>query len=307
MKHIADGNSGSPQGLAELVENRNEGKRQLASSVYPLEGIKVLTDTLVARILVTAKKATGVELADGQVISAKREVILSAGAYRTPQVLLLSGIGPLQDLAGHGITQTVDLPGVGQNLHDHMSVALWWKLRNPEEGYALGSPKFNNPNFAKGTPLDWVATETVPHEELKAALVADGEEVNDDHPLLSPPRSHVESLLVYVAANKANPVIAVDGSHVTTTVFGLLPTSRGSVTLASSDPNAPPVIDPNYFATESDRYVLRWGLRKMVRVLLDTKEGQSFIEGETASEGQRPLDSQATDAELDLRITDRAK
>jgi choline dehydrogenase-like flavoprotein len=113
--------------------------------------------------------------------------------------------------------------------------------------------------------------------------------------------------MVYVAMNKANPTIAVDGSHVTTVVFGLLPTSRGSVTLASSDPTAAPVIDPNYFATESDRYVLRWGLRNTIGVLLGTKEGQEFIEGETAAEDQRPLDLEATDAELDERIRERGK
>lgn len=311
MRYNPDCNSGSPQGLGELVESRIDGKRQLASSVYPLTGVEVLTETMVARILMDSqgaiKKATGVELTDGRIFSATEEVILSAGAYRTPQILLHSGVGAMQDLETHGIQQTIDLPEVGHNLHDHMSVPLYWKLRHPEEGLALGSPKFINSNFAKGTPLDWIVTHTVPHEGLKRALAVDEEGVDDLHPLLSPPRSHIESFLVYVGVNESNPVIPMDGSHVVTSAFGLLPTSRGTVNLASSDPAAAPLIDPNYYATEADRYVLRTGLRKIIEVLLNTKEGQAFIEGETAADNQRPLDSQASDAELDERIKARGK
>jgi choline dehydrogenase-like flavoprotein len=124
-------NAGSPLGFGELSENRHKGMRQLASSAYSLKGVQLMTETLVKRVLVEEnngrKVATGVELADGKTISAK-EVIVSAGAYRTPQVLLLSGIGPAAELAKHGIEQTVDSPEVGKNLHDHLAVSQWCHL-----------------------------------------------------------------------------------------------------------------------------------------------------------------------------------
>ena len=310
IKYNADANSGSPQGIGELVENRNNGRRQLTSSVYPLKGVQVMTETLVAGIIIetegTVKKAKGVRLADGRTFSAANEVILSAGSYRTPQLLLLSGIGPAEELALHGIQQVVEAP-VGQNLHDHMSVALWWKLRNPEEGVAAGSPKFSSPAYGKGVPMDWVVTFTVPDEGLKQALSIDEGMVDDTHSILKPTRSHVESFVVYAGFNPSNPTIPLDGSHVTATALGLLPTSRGTVLLASNDPAAPPIIDPNYYATEADRYVVRAGLRKLVQVITDTKEGQALFEKETVSDGQTPLDLKASDEELDKRVIERGK
>jgi choline dehydrogenase-like flavoprotein len=129
VREIADINAGSPLGMGELVDNRRDGLRQPASSVYPLSGVQVLTETLVQRIVIEErvgrKVATGVELADGRMLVAKKEVILSAGAYRTPQVLMLSGIGENEELSQHGIKQVVDLPDVGRNLHDHLALNLW--------------------------------------------------------------------------------------------------------------------------------------------------------------------------------------
>lgn len=302
----ADANSGAPQGMGELVENRNNGARQLASTIYPLAGVQVMTQKMVNRIFVQTREgiqvATGVQVTDDRIHLAREEVILSAGAYRTPQLLMLSGIGPGKELAKHGIKQTLDAPFVGQNLHDHMAVSQWWKLRNPEVGLALGSPNFSNPTFAKGTPMDWVITQPVPHNELKMALAKDEGNIDDLHPLLTPPRSCLEFVVVYAAANAANPAIPMDGSHITTTVAGLQPASRGTVTLASTDPATAPLIDPDYNATEADRYVMRTGLKQMLEVMMDNKEGQAMVEKETIAKGWTALTLYASDMELDKRI-----
>lgn len=126
LEQIPDANSGSPQGFADLTENRKNGLRQLACDAYPLSGVQVMTETLVKRVVVEQidgrKIATGVELASGEVIAANEEIIISAGAYRTPQVLMLSGIGPAAELKKHGIKQVVELPEVGKNLHDHLGI-----------------------------------------------------------------------------------------------------------------------------------------------------------------------------------------
>ena len=101
-----------------MVENWRDGKRQMAHSVYPLDGVRVLTNTFVRRVLFGDEKiAVGVELANGDTIDLKQggQVIVSAGTYRTPQVLMISGIGDASHLAQHNIPVVVDLPDVGQN------------------------------------------------------------------------------------------------------------------------------------------------------------------------------------------------
>ena len=308
---IVDANSGHPQGLGELVENRHTGTRQVTSTVYSLAGVEVKTQTLVQRILVEKKGgsyfAKGAQLSNGECLSAREEVILSAGAYRTPQIMMLSGIGPAKGIVSQGLDVVIDAPGVGKNLIDHLAVAQWWKLRDPQAGLALGSPNFSKPNFVKGFPMDWIVTQGVPHEGLRSALIVDDGKVEDSHPLLGPTRSFIESFVVYVGGNADSPSITMDGSHITSTVVGLLPTSRGSVTLESTDPNASPRIDPNYYATEVDRYVMRSGLKKVMEVLLDTKEGQAIVEGETVKEGQPALTSASSDDQLDERIKERGK
>jgi len=127
-------------------------------------------------------------------------------------------------------------------------------------------------------------------------------DVHDGHPLLSPPRSHTESYFVYVGVNEADPAIPMDGTHITTSVVGLLPTSRGTISLASTDPETAPLIDPNYYATEADRYVMRTGLRKMTQVVLETPQGQELIQSETVPEGFEKLNSKSTDEAIDARV-----
>lgn len=304
IRQAEDANSGSPQGFSELVENRRDGIRQVASAVYPLEGVKVMLNTLVKRVIVEqhagAKVATGVELANGTVITAKQEILLAAGTYRTPQVLLLSGIGAAADLKG--ITQTVDLPEVGENFHDHMSVSQWWRLRHPEAGLAIGSPAFKDPKMFTGLPMDWIVTQTVPREGLKKALELDSGKNEDSNALITSTRAHTESFLVYVARSVADPKIPVDGTHVTTSVVGLLPTSRGTVKLASTDPADAPRIDPNYYATEADRYVVRTGLKKMAQILLETNAGRDIVEKEIVSSGLVPLTPDSTDEDIDAHV-----
>jgi choline dehydrogenase-like flavoprotein len=269
-----------------------------------------MLNTLVKRVMVEDdgkgnKAATGVELADGTVIKAKKEVLLAAGAYRTPQILLLSGIGAVKDLKG--ITQTLDLPGVGDNLHDHMSVSQWWKLRHPEAGLAVGSPAFNDPKFFIGLPMDWIVTQTVPTQGLKNALEIDSGKNEDSNTMITSERAHTESFMVYVAGSPGNPVIPMDGTHVTTSVLGLLPTSRGSVKLASTNPEDAPLIDPNYYATEADKYILRTGLRRLAQVLLETTAGSYFIEKEVVPEGLAPITSSSSDEEVDAHVKMRGR
>lgn len=292
LPHVADANSGHPRGLAELTENRRDGLRQLASTAYPLDKVEVLTEAIVQRVIFDTSgqvKATGIELTDGRTFTARNQVILACGAYRTPQVLMLSGIGPASHLKEFDIPQVAESPNVGQNLHDHMMVSRYWKLRHPEEGLAFGTPKWSDPSYQKGIPMDWIATDTLPPAEA---------DPND------PARCHLEMYVVYAAfrGDKVGLNIPVDGSHIMTSAIGMLPTSRGSIRLASKDAAANPVVDPNYYATAFDRRVQRIGQAKLSQLLLETKQGKQIVECEVAPPGLSPLLPTASQEEVDARV-----
>ena len=305
-------NNGNPIGLGEMNDNRRDGKRQVAPSTYPLDGVVVKLKSHVERVLIETKAskavAVGIKLLDRTELRARREVILSAGAYRTPQILLLSGIGAIEELKEHSIDCLVNSPEVGRNFHDHICVSQFWKLRNPELGLSMGHPKFGGPNYEKGLPSDFVATMSVPREDMKKALSLDlGHDAPASHPMLAGQLSNLESYVVYAAANAANPQIPFDGSHITTSICLMLPTSRGSIKLKDADARSPPVIDPNYFATEADRFALRWGLKRVAQVMLKTKEMQQTIFGETMAEGKPSLSPSSSDEDLDDLIQRSAR
>ena len=125
---IVDANAGNPIGIAPYTENWYNGKRQPSGKAYGLKGVQIHTNSPVRRILLEGNTARGVELTDGTKISANREVILTCGAIRTPQVLMLSGIGPAEELSKHGIEQLIDAPEVGRNFHDHVAMAQFYTV-----------------------------------------------------------------------------------------------------------------------------------------------------------------------------------
>ncbi|KAK7754391.1 hypothetical protein SLS62_003684 [Diatrype stigma] len=288
-------------GYGELNENRLKGARQIAPLAYSLDGVTVLTDTLVASVLINENNvATGVRLADGTEIQSK-EVIISAGAYRTPQILMLSGLGPKNTLEKHGIETKVDIPQVGKNFNDHIMIHLNWKLKDPSKGYALGSnnPLFAESQFAMGTPLSSVACTGMPRDGLEAAIAKDDGKVDPDHYLLKRDWAMMENLVMYLAV----PPLAIDGTHISNALMGMKPTSRGTVTIASKDPKDAPLIDPNYFATEVDKFVWRHSLRRITAFMTgNTALGRDIVEAETPRPGFEPLSVDATDDYLDRRV-----
>lgn len=305
-----DGNDGNPIGAAELQENRRDGLRQLAANIYPLTGATVVTSALVEKVLFDCSKkphvAIGVQLANGTVFKASKEIILSTGAYRTPQVLMLSGIGSQSDLNKFGIPTVVNLPDVGKNLADHPMIVQYWKLK-PDvaaQGVALGSNNslFNEAQFSTGTPADWIVSSSVPTDGLKAAIEADtGSTPTPDDPLLNA-RTFLESLVVYAGASASDPAIPLDGTHIVATLIGLMPSSKGTVTISSTDIHDPPVIDPNYLATAVDKFVHRQGVRGLIKLMLGTETGKTLIDSNTPPDGFPALSLNSTDEELDAFI-----
>jgi len=288
-------NSGDPNGVAQLVENWHEASRQHAAICYDLKDVHVMTNAVVERIHVENGNATGVELTNDQLLTASKEVIISCGALRTPQLLMLSGIGPKSELSKYNIKQMAELP-VGQHLHDHGSINIVWKLKNPDKGYAFGSPAFNKPEYATGNPMDWMGTAAAPDEELQKAASADGSTFKPG------PRTDYELTVMYSVTPAAPMEIApMDGTNITTGVLCMSTTSRGTVTLASDKATDNPIIDPRYFTTEHDRAVMRAGIRRTLQAM-ESPALKDYIECETPPPGLPRITSASSDAELDARV-----
>ncbi|KAF4334882.1 alcohol oxidase [Fusarium beomiforme] len=289
-----DQNTGDNLGRAYICEARSDGKREWAANRYPLDGVEVCFETFVNRVILQkldgSFKATGVELADGSVINGKN-IILSAGALRSPQILQLSGIGPGSTLQEHGIEPLVDLPDVGQNLSDHMLFFQHWRLRDPSAGHTIGStnPLFQEPQYSQGVPYDWIITTGVPQQGLAEAIEKDEGTKPDksSHALLAKERTFLENIVLF--AKIPFPGVSMDAEHITSAVSG--------------KPSDHPKVNLNYLSTEVDKYVFREGLRQLTRFMLESKFAENIV-GESVPEGL-PVEALAlddNDEKLDQRI-----
>lgn len=309
LKDNPDAIAGEPLGISALCENWSP-TRQPSGLAYDLSGVDLITGAYVQKVQVEnvhdEVQATGVQLADGRTLRARKEVILSCGAHRTPQILMLSGIGPRDELLKIGVQVIIDSPLVGENLFDHIGSTLVFKLdpKAAEEGLAVGNTKFmENPKHLQGLAAEWMAVDSLPKNELKAALQADAGDakISDDHPLLAG-RAHHWTATFYMPLSLGEGYdVQVDGEHISVNTLNFHPTSRGTVTLSSSDPRDSPIVDPQYMATHHDRYVLRAGTRKALK-FAETQALRPFLVGEVPPVGKEPLTSRSSDEEIDARV-----
>lgn len=309
VKHNPDTNNGCLAGISEIEENWHNGLRQPSHQAYGLKGVQILPETMVHRVLFSTNTegkhaALGVELVGGSQISARKGVILSTGAHRTPQLLMLSGIGPADELSKHNIPLLANLSQVGQNMFDHFAFLQFWKLRNPSQGLAMGTPLWASPAYFKGMPCDWAVKEGIPTAILSTALRADSVSDVEAKALLQPKRCHLETMILYAPAGAEHVglKLPMDGTHVSSSVMLLLPTSRGKISLASASATDPPIIDPNYYATSADHTALIYGTRRVMKAMLDTEGGTEFVASEVTPPGLPELNSQSADKEIDERI-----
>ncbi|KAI1295165.1 choline dehydrogenase [Xylaria venustula] len=291
----SDKKYGKIGGLTEMWENSRDGARQPSNIVYPLDGVKVFTNTTVKKVTFIGSTANGVVLSDGRKMIAQKEVIICAGAYGTPQVLMRSGIGPSSALIEYEIPIVHDAPSVGENLHDHFAIYLAFRLRDPSLGYAMGSPAWQNPALLKGFSWDWVVSAPLPAEVIKKHNI----EVKDHS------RNLYEVITLYLAPGI--PGIPLDGTHIATSTMLLLPTSRGHVSIQSDNANVPPRIEPNYFETPLDRNTLIHATRQTLQLMLATRSMSAIVESETPPSGEgldglQPLTAGATDEAIEERI-----
>ena len=279
-----DFNGESQEGIGYYQTTQKNGKRCSAAKAYLVpalerENLTVLTDTNVNKILVNDSRATGVSCIgeDGEefTLNATKEVLLSSGAFGSPQVLLRSGIGPEQEITKHGIEHKVYLPGVGKNLQDHIDYLSVHKYKSLNLfGFSLGTI------FLK-----------YPYELIKYLLIKTGMFTSTVAEAGGFIRSRNDITVPDIQLHFA-PGMVVD--HGRESVWGtglschtclLRPKSRGEVTLQSADPTDDPKIDPKFLSHPDDMRDMVAGYKKMMKIM--NKEPLSKY---TSGHVQRPVD-----------------
>jgi choline dehydrogenase-like flavoprotein len=296
-----DFNGASQEGVGVYQVTHKNGERYSAAKAYltpnlSRPNLQVITGARTTRILMEGKRAVGVEYhltgehGELRQLKCTREVLLCAGALQSPQILMLSGIGPRKHLAERGIAVVHDLPGVGQNLHDHPDVVVVVNAPHLKDlfGITLGGVV----RAIKGI-FEW-------RKHRTGLLTTNFGEAGGF--IKSQPSEAIPDLQLHFVIGKL-----VDHGRKTTFGLGyschvclLRPKSYGSVTLASSDPMAAPVIDPNFLAERDDVDRMVRGF-KLVREIL----AQPALAGLGGQESAASASAQ-TDAQIEQFIRNHA-
>ena len=266
---IAEFNRGDNFGNAYFQVNQRRGVRvnMVRAFLRPVRhrpNLTVLTGVHARRVAVERRdgviRATGVEVRRGDgsvaIVEARREVVLAAGAIGSPQLLQLSGIGPAALLQAHGIPVVHALPGVGENLHDHLQIRMMYKVHHVrtlnERANSLAGKALMGLEYLlfRTGPL------TMPPSQLGAFAKSDPAQPSANM------EWHVQPLSLDKFGEPLHPFPAI-----TPAVCNLRPTSRGSVRITSPDPHAYPAIRLNYLATPEDQRVAIAGMRFTRRIM----------------------------------------
>lgn len=297
--YTADMNGYQQEGLGPMDMTVHKGRRWSTAMAYLRPALKqrpqqlqVESRALVTRILFDGKRAIGVEYSQGGTlhrVHADREVILSGGAINSPQTLLLSGVGPADDLKKLGIPVVHDLPGVGNNLQDHIEAYVQYACKQPITLYSA-----QNPLAMLKIGVQWLLTGGglggTNHFESGGFIRSEPGVLHPD--------------LQYHFLPMA---VSYDGKSAATQhgyqahIGPMRPTSRGYVKLKSANPGEKPRILFNYMQTEQDRKEMRNGIRLtreiMAQRAFDPFRGEELAPGKAAQ----------TDEEIDAFVRDKAE
>jgi 4-pyridoxate dehydrogenase len=297
MPRNPDYNHGDQIGHAPLQQTIRKGRRASASVSYlrPSTGRKNLqieSEALVEQVLIKDGRATGVSYRRGgeqRLASARREVILAGGAYNSPQLLMLSGIGPAEDLVRHGIVPLVNAPSVGRNLQDHVVVLL--EYDRLDIGPFVRGSRWDQAilNSLTAYVAGFGPATNVPSSGLGFVRIDRDSPVPDVQFLFRP---------VSRLARPWFPMIAAKGpNRFGCSIILLHPESRGRVELASGDATRPVRIVQNFLEKEKDRSVLRQAIR-LGRQIIGDRAFDRF-RGEEVLPGADAVSDEALDSYLD--------
>ncbi len=268
-----DFNGAAQDGVGYHQTTTTNGKRCSTAKGYlhPVmdrPNLRVITGALAQRIIFTGKRATGVDFTQDNLpfsVRVRREVILCGGAINSPQLLLLSGVGPQAQLAAHGIEVVHHSPGVGQAMQDHYSAPIKLKCRFP-----ITVNDVMQSNLKKlRTGLEYYLLRRGPMAAISAQVALFAR----TRPELATP--DIKMSISIFSADRPQ-----DGLHkwsgFTIIVYQLRPESRGEIRLKSANPQDPPAMIPNYLATETDRRTITDGLM-LGRRLLAMPKMQHYV------------------------------
>ena len=296
-----DFNRGENEGIGQYQvthfhkpEKRGERCSAAAGYLHPVmdrPNLTVITSAHATKINFDGKRATGVAYrSKGQdkTVEANKEVILCGGAFNSPQLLQLSGVGRSDDITPHGIEMVHELAGVGQNFHDHIDFVLAYKTRDTDN-FGLG---------IRGTfaMIKHIFSWRKNGEGMLASPMAEGGAFLKTSPDVKRPDVQLH-FVIGVVDDHARKLHL--GYGYSCHICVLRPKSRGSVFLQSADPMAAPGIDPQFLADDEDMSILMKGTR-ITREIMKTKPLADYMHREVF------IDGVPSDEELEDHIRSRA-
>jgi len=281
-------------GYYQLTTHRgwrcSTAKAYLTPAVKRRPNLRIETEAMAQKLVFYGGRAAGVTYRQGGELKTARcraEVLLSAGSIQSPQLLQLSGIGPRALLDRFGVPVVHELPGVGENLQDHLQIRLGYECTKP----ITTNDQLNSWFGQMGMGLEWLLHRTGPLAVginqggcfMRALKDASGQ------PVAATPdiQFHVATLSADMAGGKVHPY-----SGFTMSVCQLRPESRGHVRIRSLDAAEPPEMQPNYLATELDRATTVAGV-KAARAIADSPAMRPYVKREV-----KPGPDAASDADL---------
>jgi choline dehydrogenase len=263
-----DFNRGDNEGVGYFDVNQRAGIRWNATKAFlrpafPRTNLQVWTGAHIHRVVFDGRRARGVEivpLGGGAPVAATLapggEVVLAAGAIGTPQILQLSGVGPAALLSANGIALRHELPGVGENLQDHLQIRAVYGVEGAKTLNTTAASLFGKALIALEYALKRTGPMSMAPSQLGAFTKSDPERAHANL------EYHVQPLSLDAFGEPLHAFNAFTAS-----VCNLNPTSRGHVRVRSADPDAAPRIAPDYLATEEDARVAAQSLRVTRRIV----------------------------------------
>jgi choline dehydrogenase len=284
-----DFNGPKQEGAGYFQLTARKGRRWSTAAGYLKQArqrhnLKVELNALATRILLSGRRATGIQYRQGETLRtayADGEVILSGGAFNSPQLMQLSGIGPADLLRSHGIEVIADAPGVGSDLQDHLQVRMQFRCSQP----ITANDVINNWRHRYGAGIRYMLTR-------KGLLSVGAGYVGaffKTRPDLATPDVQIHFLIFSSETAGAN---VHPFSGFMTSVCQLRPESRGFVRIKSADPATPPAIQPRYLTARKDTDTIVAGL-KQLREVMNRPVMRKLI-----AEERSPGDKVVTDADL---------
>lgn len=286
-KKNMDVNSGDPIGMGVCATTGANGVRTTARTAYlksPPSNLEIISGATATKILFDGRKAIGI-VASGKDYIAKKELILSTGALDTPKLLMLSGIGPKSELEKHGIPVLADLP-VGQGLQDHLHFPMVVEIEEGSNMRARWSTPDAMVSAMQKFSLDQKGPLSIMYNSAAVGFAKGSDALYESKEFKDLPidvQAYIKKPTVptyeFAGVIPTAPVPGYDPAktYQAITTFGMVPQSRGTVTLKSADPADPPVSDPNFFSHPFDRAALIDALRTTYKWLHNPRLSPNII------------------------------